>query len=481
MVSCVQKEVIHMKFFDDMDTDMEGADGALLQAVEEKRYRTLYAMLDNLTEPLHPLAAYQLALAGLQCSIRAFRTILDHCPPLEEFALMESDPFDGRPSYLPSDAARLDRPEHLDELLRRGCDPNGQGSGYHPLAMAMYWQSTRCVKRLLKEPRLHPYLSKSILSAWAKVGLKGQEELSKCCRAVAPFLMAGEDISPTGPLAYQGVPIPRQLTVSTAVEQHNWPLAIYLCQRDGLSEDESAKAFDHLKFLLLYAIKLKDDHGALRWQWQWNARIDPPLRRRDMAALLNAFFSASPHLLRRRLPQTLLFITVLSGKRVPPELRPWLDQVRRGAVILEPFLDMEDLARILSLWDERLGDRWIPALDPKLSVNFNTEACTRESLETLLTRCRILNFRPSDTLTDLSILTLRLASIPTLIQQLQPGGLLAREDPQVLLDYCRTDLERGSLPYRINRRMCMAFPDPLSVQRKQAVLVHVKREVRYDL
>ncbi len=462
-------------FFDDPETEPY----RIFQAIRDKAYGDLFYLLGMQTEPLEPSVARNLAARGLDCPLRVFQKILDYCPPVAEFANCTPGPkiFDIAPYSVVSEAAVKDRPAHLDELLRRGADPNGDGvDGSAPLAAALEGRSTRCVKRLLQEPGLNCSPNETLLNAWAKVGLEDTEKFKRCCRMIAPRLseQAGE------PLTFRGVPVPRQMTPSIALAHYNWPLVTFLCRR-GLSEKEGLRLLDKLSERLRDELKLSLYRGALRWRWRpCPSDAGPALLRRDLAALLDAVFTACPQLLRRRQAQTLLFFTVLAGKRTPPELRPWLEQVRGPTVALHFSLGVENLCLVLPFWRERLGDRWIPALDPRSNLCWDPSR-TPQTLETLFAHCRVLRFRPGKELTRLSRLTVHAAPMPLLLEQLRPGGLLNGEDPRVLLDYCDEALKKEDAS-----SFCVFFDSldlsfPMTRQRWQAVLLHTSAEVDYEL
>lgn len=461
---------------------------ALLNAAEHKRYPTLYALLDKLHGPLlSEEDCRALLLAGLNCSIRAFRAILEHCPsaaeltyPDDPFSCNLFDPFDtlfASPDVTLADkAARGDRPEHLDELLRRGCSPNGASV----LLSAFLGKSPRCVKRLIREPDLDLFFSPDLLDLWAKTGMKGEEKLDECCLAAAPRLLQGE-ASQGKLLLYRGVPIPSRLDLNTVLLALNFPLAEFLCRNREVTLRAGMAAMEALGVLVS---RLSLQRGPHCFSWKSRARN---ISRQQLISALNALLTACPQLLRRRLPQTLLFFTALSGKAVPPTLRPWLEQLHGGKVALDPAPGLTNLAHALLLWEERFGSRWTPTLDPRavswsfFSFDHNTPiypGLGLTALEVLLSRCRIRRFSPGEKLTYLSQAVLRVAPIPLVLCHLQPGGLLAGEDPKVLQDFClstRDDLLWEAIG------LSPALHTPLTPQRRQAVLVHIKTEVDYEL
>lgn len=463
-------------FFDDL---MSSPDSLILRAAHEKAYHDLFYLLGAQTDPLGPYTARNLALEGLNCPIQIFQKILDYCPPVAEFANDTPPPsVFAAPSYsVVAQAALRDRPAHLDELLHRGASPNGDNAdGSAPLAAAMEGQSTRCVRRLLREPELDLAPGEELLNAWAKLGLKDTEKLARCCRMVAPRLTGQEG----KPLAFQGVPLPRQLTPSMALKRNNWALTGFLC-RQGLSQEEGLRLLTQLGELIEDCLRLSLCRGAPRWRWRPVPSSGPTLLRRELAVMLDAIFAACPQLLRRRSAQTLLFFTVLAGKRTPPALQPWLERVNNRTVILDPSIGPNNLALILPFWEERLGERWIPTLDPRSMLDWEPLG-KQLDLETFFSRCRILPFRPGKQLTWLSRLTLHMAPMPLLLRQLRPGGLLRREDPHALLAYCEMAL-------RADRELtvcCGPFETlnlfyPMTRQRWQAALFSVKEVADYAL
>lgn len=468
---------VSQSVFDDFfpEIQVDPPQTPLLQAARGKNYPVLYSLLNRLTEPLELSLAQQLALEGLRCSLHAFQTILDHCPPAAEFAGLppSSEPF-ARPTHsVLEEAARMDCPEHLGELLRRGCDPNGDPwePGSNVLAAAMEGRSLRCVKRLLQEPALDRAPSERLLNAWAGLGQKDAGQLPRCCRAVAPRLPdQGSE-----PLTFQGVPLPRQMTPSIALDQNNWALAVCLC-RPGLSAEDGYQLLENLVCQLRYNVRLQPCRDSLRWRsGPGSPDSSPVLSRQDLATLLDAIFTACPQLPRRRLAQTLLFFTVLSGKRTPEKLVPWLERVRGRKVVLDLRPGFDKLSLVLPFWRERLGERWTPTLDPRGAVYWR-ETDTPRELEILLSQCRTLRFRPGRQITPLSRLILHMAPMPLLLRQLQPGGLLREENPRVLLDYCGEKLKKEESFFETPDSLC-----PLTRQRWQAVLLHTEMEADYEL
>lgn len=479
--------------FDDLDEPQAAFPFGLVNAVKNKRYPTLYTLLNKLDGPLRRDAACQLLRAGLECSIGAFRVILDHCPPVTEltddgnlqFYELDDGALDLSSRFcsftLLDKAALDDRPEHLDELLRRGCSPNGPSgrdrcSGSSALLAAFLGRSPRCVRRLVREPELDTALTPSLLSQWARVGLKGSEELEQCCRAAAPRLLGADR---TGSPLFHGVPIPPQLEVKTVLSQRNFPLAEFLCRNRELSIKEAAAAMEELAELVS---ELDPPLGPHSFYWKSRPR---KLSRQRLCSMLDALFTACPQLLRRRLPRTLLLFTALSGKSLPPLLRPWLDRLRGRRILLDFKLGYVNLSLALFFWEERLGARWVPVLDPQrvsfppFFYNFPLFGPSGPTpLDLLLSRCRLQKFPPGKKLTELSLAVLHLAPMPLLLRQLQPGGLLSMEDPKLLLDYC---LPPGAAQTRIIFHSHYSLAEPLTSQRRRAVLAHLKMEVDYAL
>ena len=153
-------------------------------------------------------------------------------------------------------------------------------------------------------------------------------------------------------------------------------------------------------------------------------------------------------------------------------LRPWVESLRRRRISMEriDWIDLEYdgfLNRWLSLLPQGpvlVIDRWSDALEDPLAydgMDGETVLLRSGALRRILSLCPVRGKGRTGKVSPVAQAVLRYGVPDLLAELLRPGGLLAEEDPDALLEFARS----GDCP-RMNRA---------------AVLAYVRKEEDYEL
>ena len=121
--------------FDSLDFGAEffsaprDAPAELLAALEDKNYPAAYSALRRLNEPLSGRMAGDCLCAALECTLKLFCALLDHCAPGEyasitSWKLPTGEGFVEVKGSILTLAAAMDKTAHMNVLLERGWDVN---------------------------------------------------------------------------------------------------------------------------------------------------------------------------------------------------------------------------------------------------------------------------------------------------------------------------------------------------------------------
>lgn len=420
----------------------------LLDAISERSYPLIYARLRRYDYTFSPEAAFQLLDKALESrlTLKAFQAILERCPPAPE--VLSSGPAPDmilRSCSLTDKAAYLDRADVLELLLEWGAGPNQQPDcDYSPLEAALAGQSLECVKLLVERPELDTAWTPQLLCEWAHAD-HGLTLLDFCLQTMAPRFTGWEAAS------LQPLPIPEPMTARLIVEAGNWPLLERFCRERGtIPPDDGRQALNAIQPLEVQ---------------EWNEQA--------CAAALNALLERCPGLLRGQMAcRTLLRCFLRFDGEARELLRPWAESLRRRRISMEreDWIDLEYdgfLNRWLSLLPRGpvlVIDRWSDALEDPLAYDgMGGEAVLlrSEAIRRILSLCPVRGKGRTGKVSPVAQAALRYGTPELLAEQFRPGGLLAEEDPDALLNYAQD----SECP-RMNRN---------------AVLAYVRKEENYEL
>lgn len=443
----------HLGVFEDLQEQ------ALIYAISKKNYRRAYSLLCKLDHTLAPTDAAAACLCALSGTTNLMNALLDHCPPIPEFQFQGV----GLTSSLLNVAAKYDKSKMLDILLRRGADPGG---GPTPLTARPPVEVTFCsgsylsLKRLLEIPDLQVELTEEMLETWGNLRLQTDTPfqnnilLSWCCQLMLERLTG----LPTAP--FDPLPIPQEMRLGHALCHGNPELALRICETRPLTDADIRDLEQHYTLNNRCTLLEVGCSEALRIMQIWYAHI--------LVQALEQF----PHLLAAPWMRFAVASTALALPTPDEDLQCWVARMPDGDIPMHnlpthfqrglftpdgwfPNTDLDEL--FFSRWDERLGRHLTPALD--LNGDLLPENMSPKNLREILDR---VHFTGESSPDKLRIIPGRLlVSVPEemLPELLQPGGLLTREDPKVLLDACQE----------------------LPLSRRNNLLPHLRKEVDYTL
>ncbi|MCI9557222.1 MAG: hypothetical protein HFF53_09835 [Lawsonibacter sp.] len=425
----------------------------VLDAITSRRYPAFYAALRKYQHLFSPEGAFLLIQQALEyeLTIHAFLSILKRCPPVEEFLFSSQadTPFLGIHGLVEL-AAYLNRTDVLALLLERGGNVNRfPAFSLSPLEAALEGTALGSVELLVQQPELDTAWTPRLLSFWSCQDPE-PPKLEFCIQAVAPRFFP-ETYSLHAPLPIPDAP---EMT-ALAIRNENWLLARRLLhERPPRSQKEIRSILTAFQSL--------------------NQQTDQP----NCVSTLIALLEVRPGLLRRRdACQVLLRYWLLFSPPCLSPLQPWVERIPFSHMELSPsdWLDA-GAYQVLPLWRDRLPNgpalavnRWSPIFQ---MMAFDedpfpiTQSCGRpripsELLSELVSCCPILGKAKPNSLSPLAEAMLQRGRPEQLESLLLPGGALADEPPQLLLD--RTQDE--SLP-RHNRAVILAL---------------IRKEETYDL
>ncbi len=445
----------------------------LEQAITQQRYPTIYAILRQRNEPFPLEDAVNLCLSAIdnKLTLNAFLALLDHCPPVSEMIRFRTNEwlFFGLYSLVEK-AAAMDRPDILKVLLERGGNLNRMKKmEISPLEAALEHRALNSLEFLVQQPGLHTTLTPRILTAWSFLHT-GDDMLDFCLQTLAPTLL-GRDLD-----GFE-VPIPDALTLLHAAKAGNWRLFLRIYQERGAPDWNQTKLL--LPQFAIHEIGQWDAEDECIWEnpdgtFGTLPKCQEPVVR---AQALNLLLSSRPSLLKGQRACIILVTLFLNG---PDDartiLRPWIDRIQKRQLSLHVLrlnecTSLRGIARVLELWKTILPNGPFPALDCRMDIPYPSQNCEKDcgfrpadALRQMFQSCPLTRSRPkTGQLSPLARTLLEYGS-PTLIEeQLQPNGLLAREDPELLLSCCGT--QNTEYPY----------------ENRAALSVCLKREVSYEL
>ena len=425
----------------------------VLDAITSRRYPAFYAALRKYQHLFSPEGAFLLIQQALEyeLTIHAFLSILKRCPPVEEFLFSSQadTPFLGIHGLVEL-AAYLNRTDVLALLLERGGNVNRfPAFSLSPLEAALEGTALGSVELLVQQPELDTAWTPRLLSFWSCQDPE-PPKLEFCIQAVAPRFFP-EAYSLHAPLPIPDAP---EMT-ALVIKNENWLLARRLLhERPPRSQKEIRSILTAFQSL--------------------NQQTDQP----NCVSTLIALLEVRPGLLRRRdACQVLLRYWLLFSPPCLSPLQPWVERIPFSHMELSPsdWLDA-GAYQVLPLWRDRLPNgpalavnRWSPIFQ---MMAFDedpfpiTQSCGRpripsELLSELVSCCPILGKAKPNSLSPLAEAMLQRGRPEQLESLLLPGGALADEPPQLLLDRAQDE----SLP-RHNRAVILAL---------------IRKEETYDL
>lgn len=407
----------------------------LIYAITQLNYPRIYSLLRKLDHPLCPTDAMAACLCALNGSPKLMNTLLDHCPSLPEFQFRGV----GKVSSLLNIAAEFDKKDMLDILLRRGADPNGAScDGKVPVEVAFCNHAYGSLNRLLAIPDLEIPLTDDMLYTWGALttGDPGGIYFNPCslwCCQLLLERLSGESIGLFDPL-----PVPQQLRLGHALYHANFELAAHLCVLRPLTEADAADVLAHYDGNSLDCTLLSGndmDSGVL------SAKKEQEIR------FLCQLLHRRPDLLHAPAVRSAVALAALSLPEKDPFLTRWTQQMEAGPVLLPQLPHRKDLflngsffqqkisvdPTFFTRWEQRLGQHLIPTMD------INSPAfkdLNPDMVHQILEHIHFVGVPPTDTLSPLAEQILRHAQEDLLPTLLQSDGLLAQEQPHLLLDAC---------------------------------------------
>lgn len=406
----------------------------VFQAMEQKSYPTLYAALRKYQYTFSPQGAFHLIYQALEHELnqKAILTILERCPPLEEFLFADEAniPFLDRCGLVET-AAYLDRADILTLLLERGGNVNRYaGFSVSPVEAALEGPAFHCLSILAQREDLDITWTPRLYSLWSRD--PDPPLLNLCLQTLVPRFFPGER-SPMEPL-----PIPEGPgLLPPAIQNQNWPLALRAVRGcSPLPHKEGRTALDAFPSQV------------------------PMEEQPECVEVLCALLEGCPSLIRNKGTCQLLLRYWLT---FPPDacqpLGPWVERIPFRKLSMRDR-DWEDLGpqQLITLWNALLPlgpalvlDRWSPIFPepPKEADGRNSlfqEFATQqffpvtepECLADILSFCQIQGKGRAGRISPLACTLIQHLPAALLEPLLAPGGVLAEEDPDALLDFAQS-------------------------------------------
>lgn len=363
---------------------------------------------------------------------------------------------------LVSSVVRYHRPDLLELLFEYGASPNRESDCLHsPLEVAFKYQSLDCLHSLLKHPNLDKTLTDHLLTQLAGIG--SSPEFTEICQAAAPVLL-GCQCSKTDSGQDIYIPFPKQITLEHAIKKFNFRL--FMPPPPALLENSH-----HL-----------DTRNIVDAFMTW-AHIPEETFCQIFADIMQTVCSMVwPDIIYTEEFQYLAIVAALSVKVPPspnePNYQQQIDEKNRWYHCVEQFSNPRIVLQecIQHNWFGKKGllTEWNKAKD---AINEKRRKNNREPLYLAIDRnnelpCdwtnpvkyqtftnimdlifenfEIIGKAPTGSLSTLARHCLRYASFDQIEKQLQPGGLLATEDPYALGSYVDSLREFSHIP-RIRR------------------------------
>ena len=414
---------------------------ALRDAIRACNYPALYAGLRKHRGLFFHEQAYALCSSAIEsgCTLKAFRTILEQCIPLEEFVnyAVRSYVIPGGTGGLVQEAAAHSSTHILKFLLAEGCNPNARGgSGCSALEAALWNGAIGSVCVLQECDAVDATITDRILEVWGSLGM---DPIRDCCFRI----IAGRLLRDSTDALPKEIPLLPGLTVLHAARWENWPLVHRLCRETDVTEKQARRVLE------LYMESRGD--------------FDVP----ECAELLETLFSVCPGLLRLEYPRYLLALCMLGGSdETAAQLRCWVEQLPGREIVLArrsiPEWDCP-LGEWIERWEARMGSRLRPVLrrDKLLPAGETLELDWDQVIRRMLSRCGIRGSAPKGEVSRLAADVLQSAS-PELVGELcEQGVLFSQEDAEALERFCE-GLQDGQA-------------------KRNTLLVYRKKSVSYEL
>lgn len=427
----------HLGVFEDLQEQ------ELIYAIYQKNYPRAYSLLRKLTHPLSPTDAIAACLCALVGTPRLMNTLLDHCPPIPAFQFQGV----GLTASLLNVAVRHDKNKMLDILLSRGADPNGGPTpltAKSPVEEAFCSTAYSCLKRLLEIPDLNIPLTEHMLETWGYLTTDPAAVpfFNPCCLWCCQLLLEKLTGEPAG--LFDPLPVPPQLRLGHALRQANYELAAKICDTRPLTDQDADEVLAHYAAdrLECTIFDRNDSKGNLLYT-----------KREQEIGFLCQLLTHRPDLLQTPQLRAAVSLAALAMPEEDPFLAGWVQQMEDGLVLLPalpcrfgtyqiPFQSFpvwnvasEVEGEFFARWAARLGPRLIPTMDinaPKV------RELSPDSMRQVLQHMRFVGSPPADALSNVATQVLLHAPEDMLPGLLQSHGLLAQEQPHLLLDACQS-------------------------------------------
>lgn len=316
-------------------------------------YHELDALLRRQTETFMPQEASALCrdLIETKCTLHAFRAVLAHCPPLQDFVYLNNRYYmsDGEFTCggLVMFAAKEDHVPVLQYLLEKGCDPNiREGDRHSPLEAALREGSLGAVELLMQRDDVDFAITDHMRNSWSMMGKDPEHD--RCFRAAAGRLLGeGKD------KIYSKIPLLPGLTVIHAAERSNWTLVCRLCRETEVTVEQVRSVLGRYS---------RESLGH---------NIPHYFKDLEVAPLVDALLAACPAALEdAQVCRQLAFAMLFAREEDLEHLHLWAEKMPGRDIVPEEideklcrtvcvcFNTAEDAVWCLRRWKARLGSRF---------------------------------------------------------------------------------------------------------------------------
>lgn len=419
----------------------------LISAIRSKDFGMLHCLLQKQKKIFSPVDAAWICHFALELDATIFEEILKFCPAPETFIfhvkcpaynfLRYTTPFSESGLSLVTVAVFFDRLDIFKLLLNHGASLNNDREGYlSPLEVALAQNSQNCLRFLLNHPEVDKSLTSELLYLLARAGF--DQKITPACKLAAPILLGCtcNDISNVlDDVVY--TPFPSEITAEHIAAATNLPLLLQFCK--------------------LHPEELTDTDAELilsSFPFYPSASLHPD----KLAFVFSIIAKACPSILHANQFRYLLAVAALQikqGEKFSDELMWLLKEIPETEIVinyqgnLHTWLGQYGMLR---RWDKVLNHPCFKRKEPLVPViHRNTpppcpkNAVSREVMDEVLNHLKITGDPSPDSLSILARYTLLYASPKLVLEQFQPGKLLATEHPSQLLIYINALEDTGTI------------------------------------